>query len=203
MVPDILISGSTGIKKILKPDGVCIIEVPHLKELIEKCEYDTIYHEHLCYFSLPPLIRLFQDHGLAITEVRNEKIHGGSLRLYVTHALDYNDFAKRVDHLQGELIVSLCELKKSGKRIAAYGAAAKGCVLLNSCGIDNRIIDYVIDSTPAKQGKYIPGTGIRVYPPEKLIEDQPDYVLILAWNFADEIIGKSQGYRGKFIIPCA
>ena len=190
-----------GIKLILKPDGVAVIEVPYLKDLVENCEFDTVYHEHLCYFSLPPLMRLFAEHGLMVSDVQMQKIHGGTLRLYVTHDLDYKDFTKRIETVKEQLKTALAELKSQGKKIAAYGAAAKGCVLLNTCEIDSRTIDYIVDNTPAKWGKYMPGTGIRVYPPGKLLENKPDYVLILAWNFAEEIMVKSKDYKGKFIIP--
>lgn len=190
-----------GLRILLKPSGIIVIEVPFCESLFENCEFDTVYHEHLCYFSLRPLVRLFDDHELEITNVSTQEIHGGSLRLYVEHKRDYSTFSRQVGMVEGRLISYLNKVKSQGKRIAAYGAAAKGCVLLNMCGLDNTIIDYVVDSTPAKQGKYIPGTGIQVYPPIKLIEDQPDYCLILAWNFAKEIMDKETEYRGKFILP--
>ena len=206
-----------GMKLILKDDGVIIIEVPYLGELIEKCAFDTIYHEHLCYFSLRPLMTLFGMHELMVTDFSLEEIHGGTLRLYVKHnpmsaflaresklPSDYYErFADRIENIREMLIRLITNLKKEGKRIAAYGAAAKGCVLLNTCGISRDVIDYVVDHTPAKQGLYMPGVNIPIYPPEKLLEDMPDYVLILAWNFADEILEKSKEYRdkgGKFII---
>jgi SAM-dependent methyltransferase len=198
-----------GIRVILKPDGLAVVEVPYLRGLVEKCEFDTVYHEHLCYFALRPLGKLFKLHGLAIVEVSFEDIHGGSLRLYVTHGegSDFNDdcylddFAERASNAKHALMSCLTDIKGEGGSIAAYGAAAKGCVLLNACGIDNRTIDYCVDSTPAKQGKRIPGTGIPIYPPRKLMENQPDYCLLLAWNFADEIMKKEPGFRGKWILP--
>ena len=190
-----------GMKFILKPNGIIVIEVPFLSQFLDNCEFDTVYHEHLCYFALRPLIRLFDEHGLEVTGVSMQEIHGGTLRLYVEHEKDYSSFARQVGKVEGRLIAYLWKVKSRGKRIAAYGAAAKGCVLLNMCGLDNKTIDYVVDSTPAKQGKFMPGTGIRVYPPHKLVEDQPDYCLILAWNFAKEIMAKETGYKGQFILP--
>lgn len=199
-----------GIKILLKPDGIAVIEVPYLPALVEDCEWDTVYHEHLCYFSLRPLERLFDLHGLAIMEVNYEDIHGGSIRLCVTHGkgikgfhddCDMKDFAERASYAQEALVSCLTDLKGEGKRVAAYGAAAKGCVLLNTCGLDAWTIDYCVDSTPAKQGKYIPGTGIHIFPERKLVEDNPDYCLILAWNFADEIMTKAKAFKGKWILP--
>jgi hypothetical protein len=190
-----------GLKIILKPDGVIVIEVPFWGNLVRGCEFDTVYHEHLCYFALQPLVRLFDDHELEITNFSLQDIHGGSLRLYVTHKQDYKCFAEQVNKITRNLCEYLSLAKSKGKTIAGYGAAAKGCVLLNMCGLDFRTIDYVVDSTPAKQGKVIPGTGIRIYPPSKLTQDQPDFCLILAWNFASEIMAKEKGYRGKFILP--
>ena len=190
-----------GMKLILKPEGLIVIEVPYLRNLIDGCEFDTVYHEHLCYFSIRPLVKLFKLHDLEIVDLQTLKIHGGSLRLYVKHETDYGNFTERADEVKDKLRELLFRLKKENKRIVAYGAAAKGNVLLKYCGIDSEIIDYVVDSTPAKQGKYMPGLGLRIYHPEKLKEVKPDYILILAWNFADEIMEKESWFGGGFIIP--
>lgn len=199
-----------GIRLILKAGGVAVIEVPYLYELVKNCEFDTVYHEHLCYFMLKPLQRLFELHGMGIAGYSMHDIHGGSLRLYVRHGKaehliieekpDFDGFARRASHAQEALMSCLTDLKGEGKTIAAYGAAAKGCVLFNLCGIDARTIDFITDSTPAKQGKYFPGTGIYIYPPRKLIQAQPDYCVILPWNFSKEIMAKETEYRGKFIL---
>lgn len=218
-----------GIRLVLKPDGVAVIEVPYIKSMLDGCEFDTIYHEHLCYFSLSALNRLFRRQGLLIEEVELQPIHGGSLRLFAVldeprrqssesvHKLlaaeqqwgvdnldVYREFAARVAQLKESLVTLLGNLKWQGNRLAAYGAAAKGSTLLNYLGIGTETLDYVVDRSPHKQGKWLPGVRLPIHGPEKLLQERPDYVLLLAWNFADEIMEQqAECHRrgARFIVP--
>jgi len=216
-----------GIATLLKPDGVAIIETPYVKDLIDHTEFDTIYHEHLCYYSLTALDRLFQRHGLTIVDVERLPIHGGSLRVFAGHdatrqtgrvrdllqeedawgvgdAAFYAGFGAKVTRLRDSLRSLLADIKADGKRIAAYGASAKGSTLLNYCGIGRDTLDFVVDRSTVKQGHYTPGTRLPIYAPETLLDNKPDYVLLLTWNFADEILVQQATFRqqgGRFIIP--
>ena len=215
-----------GIGMVLKDNGVAVIEVPYVRSMIDRCEFDTIYHEHHCYFSVTSLTHLFGSHGLTLNDVRILSTHGGSLRLYVekrpavsdavTHLLEeesrlgidcveyYRDFAQRVDDVRSALLDMLHELKASGNRLAAYAAAAKGTTLLNATGVNSSLLDYVVDRNHHKHGKFMPGVHLPITNTDRLLEDRPDFVLLLAWNLKDEIRAQQSEYEkqgGKFILP--
>jgi len=216
-----------GLARLLKESGIAVIEVPYVREMIDGREFDTIYHEHLCYFSLTALDRLFRRNGLVIQDVERLPIHGGTLRVYagkdesaVTPAVlrllheegewgvddleFYQGFGGQVESLRAELLSLLSKLKSEGQQIAAYGASAKGSTLLNYFAIGSETLDFVVDRSAVKQGHYTPGTHLPIYPPEKLLAEMPAYTLLLTWNFADEILEQQSAYRkggGRFIIP--
>jgi SAM-dependent methyltransferase len=218
-----------GLEILLKPRGVLTMEFPHLLKLMKENQFDTIYHEHFSYFSLATVKQVLLKHGLLVFDVRELPTHGGSLRIYAGHAEANNQVSDRVGgllrtekdeglaHLEtygafGEkiretkriLLAYLIQAKDRGNKIAAYGAAAKGNTLLNYCGIRNDFIEYVVDRNPYKQGRFLPGTHIPVYAPEKIMETRPDYLLILPWNLKEEIVRQMSFIRewgGKFLIP--
>jgi SAM-dependent methyltransferase len=218
-----------GIEAILKPGGLVVIEAPYVGDLVSKLEFDTIYHEHMFYFSLTALDRLFARHGLTIVDLEHVPIHGGSLRVFamrregapprsaaasamlqkeqaegLTSYDSYRSYSARVKRLQFVLTSFLGDLKASGKRIAAYGAAAKGSTLLNIFNIGSQILDYVVDRSTYKQGRFTPGTHLRILPPEELLRSMPDYVLLLTWNFEAEILAQQAEYMkrgGRFVMP--
>lgn len=215
------------VENLLDTDGIFVAEFPYLIDLLDKNAIDTIYHEHLSYFSIKPLLLLFGMHNLEIFDVERLNVHGGSIRLLVSHRQKtdkhngvnkllkleesfglnkpetYHNFAKKAYSKRQKLTNFLNSLKSKNCRIVGYGAAAKGNVLLNFTNIGKETIEYIVDSTPQKQGRLTPGTHIPIFPEAKLLEDMPDYTLILAWNFADEILKKNSQYRkqgGKFIL---
>jgi D-mycarose 3-C-methyltransferase len=217
-----------GIKILIGNNGVFIFEVPYLVDLIKNLEFDTIYHEHLSYFSILPLLKLVEQFGLEIFDVRKQSVHGGTLRIFVSkkdnysinnsvkiflneeHKLGldniefYQKFSTNVKELKKNLIKLLIQLKKENKLIFGYGASAKGNVLLNYCDIDSHILEYIVDTTPLKQGKYTPGTHIPVLSPEKMVDNAENIALLLAWNYKSEILEKEKKFRaqgGKFLIP--
>jgi len=219
-----------GIAVLLKPEGTVTIEFPHLLTLIEHVEFDTIYHEHYSYFSLFASEQVFARHGLRIYDVEELPTHGGSLRIFASHAgrahIDdsaalvavrrqesaaglpdlhtYSRFAERVEDCRRSLLTFFAAAKREGKTVAAYGAAAKGNTLLNFCGVTRADISMVADRNPHKQAKLLPGTHIPVVSPEELMRAKPDYVLILPWNLQDEIRRQLHGvtaWGGKFVTP--
>lgn len=220
-----------GIQTALKEDGIFIIEVPYLLNFVNKTEFDTSYHEHLSYFLVKPLIRLFERHRMKIFDIKQFTIHGGSIRIFAKkegnadipvnrdpiqwlvelesdlglHDLStYLNFSRHVEKIKTDLMELLVRLKNQGKRIAAYGASAKGNVLSNYCGIGKNLIDYIVDDTPEKQGFLTPGNHIPIVDSGYLKNQKPDYLLLFAWNFAEELMQKTKEYQaagGRYIIP--
>lgn len=226
-VPDIN-DFTEGLKIALKPNGTITLEFPHLMRLLESTQFDTVYHEHFSYLSLNSVIQVFSKAGLRVYDVEELSTHGGSLRIYGCHMTDireetvnvskliseekkqgmlelstYLKFQPKADKVKDDLLYFLLEKKKSGKKVAAYGAAAKGNTLLNYAGVKPDLLRYVCDSGTSKQGKYLPGSHIPILSPEVLKEDKPDIVLILPWNIADEVISEHdyiQDWGGEFYV---
>ena len=220
----------SGMQVLLKPDGVITMEFPHLMQLMELNQFDTIYHEHFSYLSFTTVVKIFAAHGLTMFDVEQLPTHGGSLRIYARHAADaskpvgarvrellelesskgydrlenYTSFEERVRKTKRALLEFLVDAKKRGKKIVGYGAPGKGNTLLNYCGIRSDFLEFTVDRNPYKQGKYTPGTHIPILDPESLMQARPDYVLILPWNLKDEITQSLAGIRawgGKFVVP--
>ena len=219
-----------GIKTLMAEQGVLTVEFPHLMRLIEGNQFDTIYQEHYCYFSFRTVERILAAHGITLFDVEELPTHGGSLRIYGRHAEDaaipvapavramrqreiaagydqvatYRGFAGRVAEAKHNLLDFLIHARREGKRVAAYGAPGKGNTLLNYCGIREDLLEYAVDRNPYKHGRYLPGTHIPVYAPEKLAETRPDYVLILPWNLKEEIVRQLayvRNWGAQFVVP--
>jgi hypothetical protein len=219
-----------GMAMVLSPEGRVTLEFPHLYQLIECNQFDTIYHEHFSYFSLLTATTVLEKHGLRVFDVEELPTHGGSLRVYACLAgatrypmservadvrrkesaagLDtfdgHLDYSRQVERVKHDLLQFLIDAKRKGARVAAYGAPAKGNTLLNYCGIRSDLIAYTVDRSPHKQGRFLPGTHLPIYDPDYLREARPDYVVILPWNLRDEIIADLsyvQDWDGKFVVP--
>jgi 2-polyprenyl-3-methyl-5-hydroxy-6-metoxy-1,4-benzoquinol methylase len=219
-----------GMKTMLKPRGVITMEFPHLMRLMSENQFDTIYHEHFSYFSFITAEKIFAAHGFTLFDVDELQTHGGSLRIYGRHDEDgtkpigdrpvemrqreiaagfskietYGDFGEQVRETKRKLLEFLIGARREGKSVVGYGAPGKGNTLLNYCGIRTDFIDYTVDRNPYKQGKFLPGTHIPILHPDKIMETKPDYLMILPWNFKDEIMAQMSGIRkwgGKFVVP--
>jgi hypothetical protein len=219
-----------GLKILLLPQGVITLEFPHLMKLMEENQFDTIYHEHFSYFSFSTTVRILAAHGLTIFDVEELPTHGGSLRVYARHVDDnsksvgdrvhdllnreakagfssleyYASFGEQVKETKRKLLDFLISAKRKGKSIAGYGAPGKGNTLLNYCGIRTDFLDYTVDRNPYKQGKFLPGTHIPIFHPDRIRETKPDYVLILPWNLKTEILEQISYVRdwgGRFVVP--
>jgi hypothetical protein len=219
-----------GMKILLKPEGTITMEFPHLMRLVEQNQFDTIYHEHFSYLSFAVVGQIFAHHGLDLFDVEELDTHGGSLRIFARHqednskttsltveelrtreravgmhALDYyRGYQPRVEATKRSLLKFLIEQKENGKQIVAYGAPAKGNTLLNYCGVGTDLIDYAVDRSPHKQGRFLPGTRIPVFSPERIAETRPDFVIILPWNLKTEIAEQMSFIRswgGRFVVP--
>ena len=218
-----------GLAHLLAPTGVLTMEFPHLLRLVDENQFDTIYHEHFSYFSLVAVERVFARHGLVLFDVEELDTHGGSLRIYARHQDDtskpvgervaelrqrelgrgmespsfYRDFAERVRETKRKLLAFLIEQKRAGKKIVGYGAPAKGNTLLNYCGIRTDFVDYTVDRSPHKQGRFLPGTRIPIAGPDRIRETTPDFVLILPWNLRQEIMSQMADiaeWGGRFVV---
>lgn len=228
-VPD-LHDFTSGLARLLKPTGVLTLEFPHLLQLMEQRQFDTIYHEHFSYFSLITAERTLKQHGLLLFDVEELETHGGSLRIYARradglergvserlrglrereraaglHTLEtYLNFQPRVEAIKRDLLDFLITARRQGKRVVGYGAPAKGNTLLNYCGVRTDMLEYTVDRSPHKQGRYLPGSRIPIRAPEALRETKPDYVLILPWNLQREIteqVGWISEWNGQFVVP--
>jgi hypothetical protein len=219
-----------GLKALLMPRGLITMEFPHIARLMEFNQFDTIYHEHFCYFSLLTAERVFAAHGLRLFDVEELPTHGGSLRIYGCHTSNsdwcaterltrlrdwehehgfdrlqtYLGFEERVRETKRKLLEFLISAKRAGKTVVGYGAPGKGNTLLNYCGIRQDFIDYTVDRSTYKQGKFTPGTHIPIHHPDRIKETRPDYILILPWNLKDEIMGQLDYVRkwgARFVVP--
>jgi SAM-dependent methyltransferase len=219
-----------GMKILLKPNGVITMEFPHLQRLMERNQFDTIYHEHFSYFSFLTATMTFGRHGLTVFDVEELPSHGGSLRIYAKHSEDetkpvaanvealidrerklgfecldaYSAFGEQVKETKRKLLEFLIRTRRAGKSVVGYGAPGKGNTLLNYCGIRTDFLDYTVDRNPYKQGKYLPGTHVPIYPPERIAQTRPDFVLILPWNLKDEVIKQLayiREWNGGFVVP--